>query len=190
MNTDRYIVRHGDENGFSVTVEQEFSGTGFQVTVWRRNHGMGGFPVIRQESKARSVAGYLYETLLDEYEAEQARQKEEYKKFKAEVAARPKPKPIKIPKNAPKVDVLECPECDALIPSDEVSGERVYECGECGTKGAGSDARQCEQCHKFCAKISDTSCPECDGPMDGAETVQAQKATNDEWVKVEAESKV
>lgn len=65
----------------------------------------------------------------------------------------------------------------------EVSDDRVYECGECGTKGAGSDARQCEQCHKFAGKISDTSCPECEAPMDDAETVQAQRATNGELVK-------
>lgn len=184
----RYVLTLGDENGFHVTVElAAFSEDGFSITIWRRNSGSGGLGVIREQEKAERIARYLYENLLPEYEAERIRLQESIGRHSAEMAKRPKPKPLKIPKNAPKIDVLECPECYALILPDEVSDERVYECGECGTTGAGSDARQCDQCHKFTAKISDTSCPECDGPMDDAETVQAQRATNKTLVKVEAQ---
>jgi hypothetical protein len=184
----RYIVQHGDEEGFHITVGREYSGSGFTVMVWHGNRGTSGLETIRDYSKARAMAEYLYENLLPEYEAEQKRRKERLAKFLAEMDARPKPKPPRIPKNAPILDVLECPDCNELILPDEVRGPlddgRVYECGECGTRATGPEGRQCEQCHKFTAKLSDTSCPKCEAPMDDQETVQAQRATNKKLVKV------
>lgn len=183
--SDRYIAFHGKEDGYHITVEPEYGRDGsFNVTIWQRNQGMSGLGTIHSKDKAIALAAYLYNQLLPEYEVERAYQEQEYAKFEAEIAKRPKPKPPKIPKNAPIVDVLECSECNALIPPDEVSDEHVYECNTCSTTGTGDDGRQCEQCHKFTAKLSDTSCPECGAAMDEAETVQAQKATNGEWIQV------
>ncbi len=182
---DHYVATFGDENDWHITAGRVFGEDGFEVTIWRGNHGTSGLGVIRDEGKAREIAEYLYNRLLPEYEAERARQKEKYKEFTAELLARPKPKPPRVKKNAPKVDVFECPECQELIAPEDVRDDRVYECGECGTKSTGDDGRRCGQCNKFAAKISDTSCPECDGPMDDAETVQAQQATDGTWVKCE-----
>lgn len=179
----RRIKLLGDEEGFHITVDRDFNSEGFSIAIWKRNHGTAGFN-IQEESKAVAMAEYLYENLLPEYEAQELRHKEWMKKFDEEQAKKPKPKPPHIPKNAPKIDVLICPQCDALIPPDEVSDERVYECSTCSTTGTGEDGRRCEQCNKFTAKISDTSCPECDGPMDDAEKTQAQRATNKELVRV------
>lgn len=180
----KYIVLHGSEDGFHVTVERAaFNDDGFSIVLWNRNSGMGGFPVIRDQAKAERIAKFLYDELLPEHEAQHQRQMESIARYMEEDAKRPKPKPPRVPKNAPILDVLECPECQALMPPDDVGEERVYECGECGQKGVGDDGRRCDQCNKFCAKISDTSCPECDGPMDEAETVKAKRATNKELIK-------
>lgn len=176
---DRFTV--GDEAAFHVTVRASGFDDGCSITIWRGNHGTGCFSV-EDESKAIKIAKYLYKQFLPEYNTERKRQQESSARIMAELAARPKPKPVKVSKNAPKIDVLICSECGALVPPDEISDERVYECGECGIKGAGSDARQCDQCHKFCAKVSDTSCPDCEAPMDDAEAGQAQRATNNKLV--------
>lgn len=173
----------GPEDGYHITVDREF-GEGFGVTIWRANHGMSGLGVIREEEKANAIAQYLYENLAPEYEAERLRQQESFAKYMAEEAKKPKPKPPRVPKNAPKIIALECPECNALIRFEDVSDERVYECNNCGTSGAGEDAQRCEQCNKFAAKVSDTSCPECGAAMDDAKTAQAQKATNGELIKI------
>ncbi|MEK6281849.1 MAG: hypothetical protein AABN95_15965 [Acidobacteriota bacterium] len=168
---------YGDEEGFHLTVRPSFGGDGFELTVWRRNHGTAGFTVFGRE-KAERLAAFLYEELLPEYNHQERQQKIEVQKIMNELAARPKPKPVRVAKNAPKIDVLICPECSELIPLEDVSDERVYECGECGTSGAGDDARRCDQCNKFTAKVSETSCPECGGAMDDAEKAQAQRATD------------
>lgn len=186
MNDDK-TTTYGDVEGFHVTVRPAFGGDGYELTIWRRNHGSAGFSIANRE-KAERIALSLYEELLPEHVEQERLQKIATQKLMDELAKRPKPKPLKIPKNAPKIDVLECPECNDLIPPDEVSDERVYECNECGTSGAGDDARRCDQCNKFTAKVSDTSCPECSAAMDDAETVQAQRATNKTLVKVEQPS--
>jgi hypothetical protein len=154
-------------------VREAFTGEGFEVTIWRRGSGTGGFPPIREQDKAVRLAEFLYNELLPEYEADNQRMKEIIRRMDAEMAKRPKPKPPKVKKNAPVIKVLICPECSELIAPEDVSDARVYECGECGTKGTGDDGRRCDQCHKFTAKISDTSCPECSGPMDDAEETEA-----------------
>lgn len=187
-NQNRNETRYGDSDDFYVTVRPSFGDYGFEVTVWRRNHGMGGFPPVVDRAKAERIAAFLYEQLLPEHEEKCRYEKEQYKRYEAQQAKRPKPKPLKILKNALKVKVLECPECSALIPRDEVSDERVYECSTCGTTAAGDDGRRCDQCNKFAAKISDTSCPECDAAMDDAEEVEAQRATDNTLVKVEQHS--
>jgi predicted RNA-binding Zn-ribbon protein involved in translation (DUF1610 family) len=183
---DKKTTVYGNEEGFHVTVRPAFGSYGYEVTVWNRNSGSGGLPAFTDRDKAERVAAFLYEQLLPEYEEQQRYQKESIEKFMAEQAK--KPKPLKIPKNAPRVKVLECPECNKLIPPDDVSDERVYECNNCGTTGTGEDGRRCDQCHKFTAKVSDTSCPECGAAMDDAEEVEAQRATNGTLVKVEQHS--
>lgn len=182
----RNILVLGEENGFHITVTNAGFDEGFNVTIWRRNHGTAGFGAIREQEKAERIARFLYDELQPEYEAERKRHKKLAERHNAEMAKRPKPRPVKVLKNAPKIDVLICPECNALIPLDEVSDERVYECGECGTSGTGEDARRCDQCNKFTAKVSDTSCPECDAAMDDAEKTQAQRATDGTLIQVAA----
>lgn len=182
MENKRFVV--GDETGFHVEVRPEFAEDIFVVIIWPTNHGVTLTPSIRNYETAVTLATHLYEVLLPERIAEQERHAEMHRKFNAEMAARPKPKPVRVPKNAPKLDVLVCSECDALIPPDEVSDERVYECQMCGTSGNGEDARRCEQCNKFTAKVADTSCPECGAAMDEAESAQAQRATNKTLVRV------
>lgn len=179
------LLTLGNESDFHITADREFGGEGFGVTIWRGNHGTAVLGVIREESKAKAIATYLYEQLEPEYQAERTRQAKHIAKWESEQAKKPKPKPPKILKNAPKVRVLVCLECEALIPPDEVSDERVYECNTCGTTGTGEDGRRCEQCNKFTAKMSDTSCPECGAAMDDAEAAEAQQATNGELIKVE-----
>lgn len=177
----------GNPNGFHLTVgHASFSDDKcWDITIWPGNHGTSVPPEIRDRDKAIAIAQYLYDALLPEYIAKQERLAKLHDALAKEMATRPKPKPVRVPKNAPKIDVLECSECNALILPEDVSDERVYECGECGTKGIGEDGRRCDQCNKFTAKVSDTSCPECEAMMDDAETVQAQRATNNELVKVE-----
>lgn len=176
---------YGDGGDFRVTVRRDhWESDAYNITLWNRNHGTS-FPTIFDEQKANTVAAFLYETLLPHYEEAQRRQAESSEKMMAEIMSRPKPKPPRIPKNAPIITVLECPDCNALTPPDEVSDERVYECNTCGTTGTGDDGRRCDQCNKFTAKLSDTSCPECGAAMDDAEEVQAQRATNKTLVKVE-----
>jgi hypothetical protein len=172
------IATFGNSEGFHITVREAFGSEGFEITIWMRNSGGGGLPVIRTQEKAVRIAEFLYDSLLPEFEAQWQRQQADIKLMMEEMAKRPKPKPVKIPKNAPIINVLECPSCNDLILPEDVGDERVYECNNCGTTGTGDDGRRCEQCNKFAAKISDTSCPECDGPMDDAETVEAQRATN------------
>ena len=179
------LARFGEEGTFHIDVEPEFASEGkFVITIWPSGHGVSLVPVVRSAKTATSLAQHLYEVLLPEFLAEKERMKEWMRKFDEEQAARPKPKPVKVAKNAPKIDVLVCPECSELILPDDVSDERVYECGECGTSGAGEEARRCDQCNKFTAKVSETSCPECGAAMDDAEKTQAQQATNKELVRV------
>lgn len=60
---------------------------------------------------------------------------------------------------------LNCGACGHVF-SEEDAGPPVYECGTCGQPQAGEDeeARKCQQCHKFCAKVASRSCPECEAP--------------------------
>lgn len=154
----KYNSQYGTDDGFRVTVEPAaFGDRGFSITIWNRNNGMSGMGVIREQSKAERIAKFLYDELLPEFKAEQIRLRESIARHDAEMAAKPKPKPPKIQKNAPVIDVLVCSECGELIPPDEISDERVYECGECGASGAGEDARRCDQCNKFTAKVADSS---------------------------------
>lgn len=181
--SDRFVV--GDENEFHIEVRPEFGDDHlYGITIWPSNHGVGLTPSIRSFDVAVELAKHLYSVLLPEHVASQERYREMSRRLTKELEARPKPKPVRVPKNAPKIDVLICPECSELIPLEEISDERVYECGECGTSGAGEDARRCEQCNKFTAKVSETSCPECGAAMDEAEKTQAQRATNKELVAV------
>lgn len=189
MNQENETTSYGDEEGFHLTVCPAFGdGDLYEITIWRRNHGIGGFPEIADRAKAERVAGFLYEELLPEYNKQVRRQEESMEKFDAEMAKRPKPNPLKVSKNAPKVKVLLCPECQELVLPENVSDERVYECNACGTTETGDDGRRCEQCNKFAAKISDTSCPECGAAMDDAEKVEAQRATIGTLVQVEQPS--
>lgn len=187
MDQDKKTTTYGDEEGFHITVRPSFSDEGFELALWRRNHGTAGFTIF-DRTKAERIAALLYEELLPEYNEQERRQKVDIQKMMEEMEKRPKPKPLKILKNAPIVKVLECPECNKLIPHDEVSEERVYECSACGTTGTGDDGRRCESCHKFAAKLSDTSCPECGAAMDDADEVEAQRATNGTLVLVEQRS--
>ncbi|HEY0174453.1 MAG TPA: hypothetical protein VGB98_25780 [Pyrinomonadaceae bacterium] len=180
-------VVFGDKSGFHITVSSDpFGEAGYSIMMWKRNQGTAGFPLIRDYDKAIKIAAFLYENLAPEWEVQARAQEELSNRLMAELEARPKPKPPRVKKNAPRIPVLVCPDCDALVPEDEVSDERVYECQQCGTKGTGEEGRRCESCSKFASKISDTSCPECGGAMDDAEKAEAQRATDGTLVRCAA----
>lgn len=180
----REVIRIGTEGGFRVEVASDpWEADQWSITFWRHNHGSGLPYSVTGKEKALALGEYLYETLLPEFGATERRQKLDSKRHLAELRSRPKPKPPKIPKKAPILDVVVCGECSRLILPDNVSDERVYECSRCNQVFTGDDARRCEQCNIFTAKISDTSCPECGAAMDDAERGHAQRATNGELVR-------
>ena len=54
-------------------------------------------------------------------------------------------------------------------PSVILSGDKLYECGDCGTRFIDDgNGRQCPDCNKFAGKVSDHAlpCPHCDEPID------------------------
>lgn len=64
----------------------------------------------------------------------------------------------------PTKTVWVCDECEYA--SDEPSGVKLYECGECGDKFSanigGGKGNRCEQCRKFATKVSDNACDDCE----------------------------
>lgn len=179
---DEIII--GDVENFHITVRQCWTDKEtYELTIWHRNQGVSGLPSIRDCAKAEAMAAYLYENLLPEYVAGRERQEESFRQFEAELAKRPKPKPVKVPKNAPILPAFLCSQCGEL--TLEKNDEPVYECGQCGTTGTGEDGRRCDQCHKFTAKISETSCPQCEAAMDDAEDVHVRQATDGTLVRYE-----
>jgi hypothetical protein len=178
----------GDESSFHITVHQSFVNDNcFDITVWASSYGSTVPPEIRDRDKAFRIAQFLYNELLPEHVAKQERQKADVKRFDEERAARPKPKPARVLKNAPVFEVLMCPECEEPFEEDSI-GEPVYECSNCGTKGVGEDARRCSECSKFTAKQSDASCPECEEGIEVSDCarVNAQRDTSGEIRVMEA----
>jgi hypothetical protein len=62
-----------------------------------------------------------------------------------------------------------CGDCDHPF-SESDAGGPVYECSTDGQPQV--DERRCQQCNKFCAKVADMSCPECEAYEDIRETTQ------------------
>lgn len=170
----------GDESSFHITVHPSFGNSDcYDITIWPSNHGSTVQPEIRDRNKAIRIAQFLYDELLPEHVTKQERHRANIQKFEAEQAAKPKPKPARVLKNAPVFEVLICSECNEPFEEGNI-GEQVYECSNCGTKGVGDDARRCSDCNKFTAKISDVSCPECENEIevDDCERKKAQRDTS------------
>ncbi|KQP62932.1 hypothetical protein ASF47_18135 [Nocardioides sp. Leaf285] len=58
-------------------------------------------------------------------------------------------------------EALWCEACEEAFTVDDA--ERLYECGTCG---AVSTERRCEQCHKFMARSEEPGCPHCQEPVE------------------------
>jgi predicted RNA-binding Zn-ribbon protein involved in translation (DUF1610 family) len=75
--------------------------------------------------------------------------------------------------NPIQVEGFQCTECGAVM--EEENREPLYECSECGTvfnrnNSADGASHRCPDCNKFAAKLSDSSCPECEeGELECAE---------------------
>jgi ssDNA-binding Zn-finger/Zn-ribbon topoisomerase 1 len=59
-----------------------------------------------------------------------------------------------------------CDDCDEVYKEDDGMIEPVYECYECGaefprSQSPSGDNHQCPECNRFCAKVTDTGCPDC-----------------------------
>lgn len=163
--------------------------------VWDiRVHGPGSMTIqnIRTLDKALRVGGYLYDELLAEVEAENARRDEESDRRHAEwEAARPKreaeqrAREKKIAK-LPVVEAFKCGECGHIEEDRDEFGVPGYECSRCSSHGRGEDGRRCDVDHIFRAKVADESCPSCEEPLpEGPEPV---KAKNLDGAMVEADA--
>lgn len=156
----------GDEKSFHITVRDAFTGDGgYDVTIWPSNHGTTLSQSIKDPAKAERIARFLYEELLPENARSKELQNQRIREFEEEQKRKPKPKLAIVPKNAPVFEVLICPDCEEPFEEDDI-GEAVYECSTCGQKGIGEDGRRCGDCHRFNAKQSDHSCPECEAEID------------------------
>jgi hypothetical protein len=182
--------------GMAVEVSPS-SGGGGKDDIWDLHvHGPGSFTIqcIRPLDKAMRVALYLYDELEAEHTAEQERRDAQYREFDLErkardeaerpareAAARKREKRLEA---AEIVEAAKCPECDHVGDPDDFD-EPLYECSQDGATARGyDDGRICDQCHKFRAKVSDTSCPQCEQAVE-PEHVQAKEIDN-EYVEVEA----
>lgn len=85
--------------------------------------------------------------------------------------------------SAPVAGKLCCEVCGHVFDENE-AGPPIYECGTCGQPQVGEDedARRCQLCHKFCAKVADLSCPECEAPKE-----MIQQATEDDMARFDRE---
>jgi hypothetical protein len=153
-------------------------------------HGPGSFTIqnIRDLDKALRVGLYLRDELEPEVVAENARReqwrrddderrrvKDEEERPAREAAARAREKALA---EAEPEDAAKCPECE-YVGDPEDFDEPLYECSTDGATARGyEDGRICDQCHKFRAKVSDTSCPECEAAVEPV-TVQAKRIDNE-----------
>lgn len=55
------------------------------------------------------------------------------------------------------VAAYRCSECSQILAADALCAERVYVCGECGQR---SEERRCDQCNRFCSRVTEPCCPD------------------------------
>jgi hypothetical protein len=137
---------------------------------------------IGDREKAQAFMEYALSVLAPEYEEEERlrairyaesdrirAERQEAERPAREAAAAERQRRLDAGEGIPD-ERAECGECGHLDDEDAFD-VRLYECSTCGTTGRGDEGRRCDQCHKFCARIADRSCPSCEQEVEETATV-------------------